>query len=210
MTTNLSSAMLATFLLLTIGFLVDNAARAQSDAKTELNQGPSGDFKPLPSPAETNQSNAIPAIPQQSETPNAVDLDRPHKPLKTGLSQSSFSLGADESMVAWDKWHHRVGKAISKRIKDATHMMIGFVAFDVLITRDNGLRATLITATNRRMGDACVAAAQALNGDAQLQFPAESKRKAVQFRFEYKRGLVLIPKNQYITGDYEHLNDEGR
>jgi hypothetical protein len=158
------------------------------------------------SAAEDSQSTAPP---QSSDFSAPVNLDSQRKPLETSLSQSSFNLGAAESIVTWDKWHHRVGKAISKNVKKATIMMNGFVAFDVLITRENALSTHVTSATNRKMADACVSAAQSLSGDPVLAFPPESKRRAVQFRFEYKRGFVLIPHNQYITGDFEHLNDEG-
>lgn len=160
-----------------------------------------------PSAASVDKPAQPMVSPSEDPTPN---FEGKGKPVKMGLSQSSFNLGAAESMVAWDKWHHRVGKALSKKAKSVTHGMVGFAAFDVLIFRNHSLQVQMLRTTNRKMSDVCLAAIQTLNNDPELEFPPETQRDAMRFTFEYKRGLVLLPHNQYITGDYEHLNDEAK
>ncbi len=148
----------------------------------------------------------------ESEEPSPQSVDSPpwqKKPsLKMGVSKSSFSLGASESIIAWEKWHHLIGRTLHKRIKKVTYGLFGEVVLDILVSKDGKLTAMLLSSTNKPMAEVCLSAAQGLDGDPVLRFPPESQRQAVRFTFDYKRGLFLLPKNHYITNDFERVGDE--
>jgi hypothetical protein len=124
------------------------------------------------------------------------------------LTESSFNLGASESMIAWERWHHAVGRAIHKRVQKATTASMGEVVLDIHITNDCKLTAKVLSFTNSKIAESCLNATQTLDGDTILIFPVDSKRQAVHFKFEYRRGLIFFPKNHYITDDYEHLSGD--
>jgi hypothetical protein len=136
-------------------------------------------------------------------------LDLTGKPrIKLGLSESTFNLGAAESMIAWEKWHHAVGRAIHKRVQKATTTCIGEVVLDIHIDNNCKLSAKVASSSNNKIAEACLNATQTLDGDTILIFPASSKRQAVHFKFEYRRGFFFFPKNHYITDDYERVSDD--
>jgi hypothetical protein len=127
--------------------------------------------------------------------------------LKLGTDQSSFNLGVTESTIAWERWHHKVGKALHKAVEKVTRTSLGEVVMMVTVTRECNLTAEVLSASSQKMGDACVEAAKRLNGDTILIFPPESKRNHVKFKFEYRRGFFLWPHNRYINDDFEKLDD---
>ena len=127
--------------------------------------------------------------------------------LKIGTAENLFDLGAEAKMLAWEKWHHRVGNALSKRINRATFRMMGTALVRITVQRDHKVMVDLISASNPQLGDACVSAASTLDGDPMLEFPAESKRDAIAFRFQFKRGLLTIPGKHFIKDDYEKVGE---
>ena len=111
-------------------------------------------------------------------------------------------------MIAWEKWHRLVGKAIHKRVEKASRTSLGEVVLLVTISKDLKITAVIVEASNQKLAEACREATQELSGDTVLIFPQESKREFVKFRYEYKRGFFFIPKNHYITDDFERVVDE--
>ncbi|HEY9777708.1 MAG TPA: hypothetical protein V6C81_28355 [Planktothrix sp.] len=125
--------------------------------------------------------------------------------LKTGTSQNAFQLGTEEKLLAWEKWHARVGRAIGKRIADANGAALGTVLLRITVSRDGVLKAQPL-AGGDRMSERAVEAAQSLSFDRILQFPEESKRDMMMFDFQYKRGFFILPKHHYIKDDYERMD----
>lgn len=142
-----------------------------------------------------------------SQPDDTLDLNSKPK-IKLGLTQSSFDLGASESMIAWERWHHAVGRAIHKRVQKATTTCLGEVVLDIRITKDCKLTAAVLSTTNPKIADASLTATQSLDGDTIMIFPVDSKRQTVHFKFEYRRGFFFFPKNHYITDDYEKLPED--
>jgi hypothetical protein len=126
--------------------------------------------------------------------------------LKIGTAENLFDLGAEEKMLAWEKWHARVGNVLSKRVNKAAKKMLGLALVRITVQRDHRLVAELVSASTPELGDACLSAAQSLDGDPLLEFPAESKREAIAFRFQYKRGLLTLPGKHFIKDDYEKMD----
>ena len=164
-----------------------------------------GAASPAASPSFSSAAAATDA--PEDDVPS-LDTHHGKAPIKLGIDSSSFNLGASESMLAWEQWHHLVGKALHKRVKKVTNTSMGEVVLDIKVTKDAKLTAKIISCTNQKMGDICLAATQAMDGDTVLIFPQESKRQAVHFTFDYKRGLFFIPKNHYITNDYERVGED--
>jgi hypothetical protein len=125
--------------------------------------------------------------------------------LKIGTAENLFDLGAEEKMLAWEKWHARVGNILSKRVNKAAKKMLGLALVRITVQRDHRLVAELVSASPQDLGGVCVSAAQTLDGDPLLEFPAESKRDAIAFRFQYKRGLLTLPGKHFIKDDYEKM-----
>jgi hypothetical protein len=164
-------------------------------------------------PAEEEEKSAPAAQPEpaktnQSETPNASGSQGGE--LKAGTSQGSFELGAQEKMLAWERWHERVGKALSKSITKATGIMMGTALLHITVHKDHSISADLLTATNTHMGELAVSGVNALNGAQVLEFPAESKRENISINFQYKRSLFTLPRHEYIKDDYERMEDGTR
>jgi hypothetical protein len=126
--------------------------------------------------------------------------------VKLGATENSFSLGATESIIAWTRWHHIVGKAIKKQLSHAARFEFGTAKLSLQISKTGKITTQLISSTSPKMGAACLAAIQNLDGNSFLEFPEGSKRESVQFEFEYKRGF-LLPINRYISDDIERLSD---
>ena len=86
-------------------------------------------------------------------------------------------------------------------------MSLGEVVLLVTVNKDLQVTAIIVEASNMKLAEACLGATQSLSGDTLLLFPAESKRNFIRFRFEYKRGFFFIPKNHYITDDFERVEE---
>jgi hypothetical protein len=158
-------------------------------------------------PTSSTTVNQLQTSGSSSQPDDVLDLN--NKPrIKLGLTESSFNLGASESMIAWERWHHAVGRAIHKRVQKATTTNMGEVVLDIHITNDCKLTAKVLSSTNSKIAESCLNATQTLDGDTILIFPVDSKRQAVHFTFEYRRGLIFFPKNHYITDDYERLSGD--
>jgi hypothetical protein len=185
-------------------------------------------FQPLPVRAEDNSPNQFEPHPlsvsQNSvsgetlkvpvpllESVPQTDWQGERKPLlKVGTNQSAFNLGATESTIAWERWHHRVGKALHKSVERVTRTSLGEVILMITVTNDCKISAIVLSASNPKIGEACLAGTKNLDGDTILIFPQESKRHFVKFKFEYRRGIFLWPHNHYITDDFERLDDSAK
>jgi hypothetical protein len=141
------------------------------------------------------------AEPVQSDTVNGKTPK-----LKIGTAENLFDLGAEEKMLAWEKWHARVGNVLSKRVNKEAKKMLGLALVRITVQRDHKLVAELVSASTPELGDVCVSAAQTLDGDPLLEFPVESKRDVLAFRFQYKRGLLTMPGKHFIKDDYEKMD----
>jgi len=130
------------------------------------------------------------------------------EPIKLGAEQNSFELGTSESVLEWDRWHHRVGKALSQAVHKYAGRLMGTASVRITIDHDWNLTAELVKQTgNPELAKACVTAATSLDKTDVLAFPEGSKRPQVRFNFEYKRAFFVVPKHEYIKNDYETLSD---
>jgi hypothetical protein len=194
------------------GSLKTEAAKSDSiktePVKTEATTPGSSTSSTAANEAPTSTSNIqVQSSSKNSQPDDTLDLNSKPK-IKLGLTQSSFNLGASESMIAWEKWHHTVGRAIHRHVQKATTTCLGEVELDIHITKDCKLTAKVLSSTNPKIADACLTAIQSLDGDTIMIFPVDSKRQAVHFKFEYRRGFFFLPKNHYITDDYEKLPED--
>lgn len=195
----------ATLLLVCLSLCRPGDAQNQS---AESNQSPGSDHK---------QANDLPQARSDSDTaataPAATEHDagreKDSNAQRAGVNQNSFDIGVSESMLAWDAWHNRVGKALSKRIQHAAGVMMGTVLIHLTIDKDRKLTAELVKSSgNQRLATACLNGAQSVDGEPVLQFPAESKRQSISFDFQYKRSLFTIPRREYIKDDYERVSSD--
>ena len=145
-------------------------------------------------------------LPAEAGSVQHDTVDEKTPKLKIGTAENLFDLGAEEKMLAWEKWHARVGNLLSKRVNREAKKMLGLALVRITVQRDHKVVAELVSASTPELGDACVSAAQSLDGDTILEFPVESKREAIAFRFQYKRGLLTLPGKHFIKDDYEKMD----
>lgn len=200
--------------------VIDTAAEAAKAAAAAKSPEPSASPSQRTSPSPTAENSAAStdqkAPPTASSAPGVTTPSARSEPpyipskklLKINTDDTTFNLGASESMIAWEKWHHVVGRAIHKRVQKVTNTSLGRVLLDIMVTKDCKLTAHVVSASSEKMGDLCMNATKSLDGDPVLIFPYESKRDAVRFKFEYKRGFFFLPKNHYITDDFERVGDK--
>ncbi len=150
----------------------------------------------------------LPAQSTPSSAPAQSDSVNGRTPrLKIGTAENLFDLGAESKMLAWEEWHARVGRALSRRVNRATKRALGTALITITVQRNHKVTAEVVTASNTQVGEACLSAARALDGEPVLTFPAESNRDAIAFRFQFKRGLFTIPGRHYIKDDYEKMGE---
>ncbi len=139
---------------------------------------------------------------------SAKSHEKSTDPIKLEAEQNSFELGTSESVLAWDRWHHRVGKALSQAVHKYAGRLMGTAAVRITIDREQNLTAELVKQSgNPELAKACVTAATSLDKNDLLAFPEGSKRPAIRFNFAYKRAFFVVPKHEYIKNDYETLSD---
>src|SRR5271166_3191380 len=57
--------------------------------------------------------------------------------LKLGTADNVFDLGAEAKMLAWEKWHDRVGNVLAKRVNRAAKKTLGTAMVTITIQRDH-------------------------------------------------------------------------
>jgi hypothetical protein len=123
-------------------------------------------------------------------------------------TSNSFELGTQESVLAWEKWHHRVCKLLAKHISHSIGQMMGKAVLHVKIDQNQNVTIELLQSTGKpEFGQKCLEGAQALNQDAALKFPDGSNRSSVNFDVNFKRSMFTIPGLKYRKDDYERLNE---
>jgi len=128
--------------------------------------------------------------------------------LNVGTAQSVFNLGSEEQYLAWESWHHHVGKALGKSINHAVGRKLGEVMVHVDIDKDRKLKADIVSCSDQVVADACLQAVRSLDGDPILQFPAETKRDQVSFNLTFKKAMFMLPRDTFIKDDFERMTKE--
>jgi hypothetical protein len=129
--------------------------------------------------------------------------------IKTGTAENTFKLGSEQQFLAWERWHHRVGKLLTKLTNNAVApKQLGIAVVGITIRRDRKLTAQLVSTTNDIIGQECLQAVQTLDGDKALEFPAESKREEVTFNLRFKKTPFMLPGHSFIKNDFERVNSD--
>ena len=57
--------------------------------------------------------------------------------IKTGTAENTFKLGSEQQFLAWERWHHRVGKLLTKLTNNAVApKQLGIAVVGITIRRD--------------------------------------------------------------------------
>jgi hypothetical protein len=139
---------------------------------------------------------------------SATSHEKSKEPIKLEADQNSFELGTTESVLEWDRWHHKVGRALSQAVHKYAGKLMGTASIRITIDKEQNLTAEVVKQSgNPELAQACLNAATTLDKNEILIFPYGSKRPQVRFNFEYKRAFFVVPKHEYIKNDYETLSD---
>lgn len=123
-------------------------------------------------------------------------------------SSNSFQLGTQESVLAWEKWHHHVSKLLSQRMNQAIGRLMGSAVLHVKIDQDQNVTAELLeSAKTQEFGQKCLEGVNSLNKETSLKFPEGSKRTEISFDVKFKRSPFTIYGLKFPKDDFEHLND---
>jgi hypothetical protein len=169
----------------------------------------SSDFGPGKKEKPPPQTDALPSsMKVPAEAPAVDSSSKGASKFNLNANSSSFELGTQESVVAWEQWHERIGRLLSKRINRAIGAMLGTSTVQIKIDFENKVTAELLESTGSKdFGPKCVEAVVSLDGSPLLAFPPASKRKSVTFNYKFKRKLFTIPSMKFIKDDYEHVGD---
>jgi hypothetical protein len=163
-----------------------------------------GSPKSAPTSAAPQESN----VPAKSAPISARLPDSNVPGINLSAKQNSFVLDAQEEMLPWGEWHHRICKALGKQVKKASGKMLGTVNLRITIDKDQKIVAELVSCTSERLGQVCTEATKELDRDPVFAFPQGSKRQTVAIDFQIKRNLYGLPFDQYVKDDYERLNQD--
>jgi hypothetical protein len=131
-----------------------------------------------------------------------------HRRYELNATSNSFDLGAEESVLAWEKWHHQVGKLLAKHMSHAVGTLLGTAELRITIDKDQKVTVELLKSTgNKEFGEKCLEGARSVDKDADLKYPEGSKRTEVTFHIVFKRTFFTIPGLHYIRNDYERLSE---
>jgi outer membrane biosynthesis protein TonB len=124
-------------------------------------------------------------------------------------TSNSFELGTQESVLAWEKWHHHVSKLLSQRINHAIGRLMGTAVLHVKIDRDQNVTAEVVMSSRTpEFGQKCLEGVTSLNKEAALKFPEGSKRTEISFNLTFKRSPFTIYGLKFPKNDYERLNEQ--
>jgi hypothetical protein len=123
-------------------------------------------------------------------------------------SSNSFQLGTQESVLAWEKWHHHVSKLLSQRMNHAIGRLMGSAVLHVTIDSDQNVTAELVDSSKtQEFGQKCLEGLKSLNKETSLKFPEGSKRTDISFDVKFKRTPFTIYGLKFPKDDYERLNE---
>jgi hypothetical protein len=123
-------------------------------------------------------------------------------------TSNSFELGTQESVLAWEKWHHHVSKLLSQRMNHAIGRLMGKAVLHVKIDRDqNVIVEVLESSRSPEFGQKCLEGITSLDKEVGLKFPEGSKRNDISFDVTFKRSLLTIYGLKFPKDDYERLSE---
>lgn len=199
----LSSMGLALSLAIAAEFTV--AARAAEPAAADAQAAPINTASDHDAQADNAQQN------EPNRAAGDAMSSRSNKPIiNLSTSQNSFVLDAQEKVLPWEEWHHRVAKAIAKRMRRSTGTMLGTSLIKIIVYKDHRVEAEILDSKNPRLGQVCVDVARSFNADPILEFPFGSHRDAIAFNLQYKRNFFTFGRDEHIHDDYESLTGNTR
>lgn len=116
------------------------------------------------------------------------------------------------SVLEWDKWHTHFAELshepILKSMSSAGNPT-GFNTVEIAVNNKHELSVRIVKSGNEAFDRAILQAYSSLDGNAELQFPAGSRRKTISFQIDNKhagRGAPKAVKSTSSIGDKELLH----
>jgi hypothetical protein len=127
--------------------------------------------------------------------------------LFTATTAKPFDLEAEsnsrELMLAWDLWHKQLSQAIYKRVP---LIAIGGCAYQLTITKNHHIAIKILqTVGSPLVRDEVIRAAQSLDGNEGLSFPAGSRRQVANDYLTILCGPNVRPGFDWQHGDVEKI-----